>query len=88
MANSDIIEKIRILIEKYERGERSATFLEDDLLNYADALEKINLKTIGLFRDFASRIVSADLFEGAECGEEKVADVLKDFKMFLDTIPR
>jgi hypothetical protein len=88
MANSDIIEKIHILLEKYESGERTATLLEEDLLNYADALEKVDQKTIDSFRDFASRIVSADLFEGEEYEEEKVADVLRDFKVFLDTIPK
>ena len=96
MPNARLIAQIVQALTRYERGELAASEVERAVSLHFPALERVGTRERNEAGHLAARLIDADLsdptvevngqlltFEG----EELVADVLRDFRVFLAQLP-
>ena len=87
MTNANVIGRIVQLLERFERGEMSATALDDQIEDYVSALEGLRSKHITECRSLSARLVKASFTDEGYPGEDK-AVVLSEFKSWIGTLPQ
>ena len=89
MANRHIITRMHQLLDSYEAGEVLPSQVEQAMDKLVGALEDISLREEHAAGDFCYRLMTAHMSMGDEefYDAEVVADVIKEFRAFISSLP-